>query len=68
MDGPHVNWSMYDKVAEKRAELEKLPELISFGSCSLHIVHGAFGTGHDESTWGIKKLLKIMHYMFKDMT
>ena len=45
MDGPNVNWKLYDSIVEKRSENDDYPGLIDIGSCNLHIVHGAFRTG-----------------------
>ena len=41
MDGSNINWA-FDKKFEAQRKLGKLPELINTGSCSLHILHGAF--------------------------
>ena len=41
MDGPSVNHKFYRDMKEYR-EREKLLEMINFGSCNLHILHGAF--------------------------
>ena len=43
MDGPSVNWALYDELRKHR-EREELPSLINIGSCGLHIVHGALET------------------------
>ena len=39
MDGPGVNWALYDKL-RKNTEREELPSLVNIGSCGLHIVQG----------------------------
>ena len=41
MDEPSVNHKFYSDLKKYR-EREKLPEMINFGSCNLHILHGAF--------------------------
>ena len=43
MNGPSVNWTLYDEL-RKHCEREELPSLINIGSCGLHIVHGALKT------------------------
>ena len=45
MDGPNVNWKMLDLIVEDRNSNETYPKLLDVGSCSLHVVHGAFRTG-----------------------
>ena len=46
MDGPNVSLKLQRLFTEdrKRADVG-LPDLLDTGSCSLHIVHGAIGTG-----------------------
>ena len=46
-------------------EREKLAEMINFGSCNLHILHGAFKSGFKSTGWEMKILLKsfIKSYM-----
>ena len=41
MERPSVNHKFYRDLKEYR-EREKLPEMINFGSCDLHILHAAF--------------------------
>ena len=65
MDGPSVNWAFFDLLSKQRNQ-DGLPELINIGSCSLHIVHGAFQYGALASDWGLKKILKALHTLFND--
>ena len=44
MDGPNTNLLFLKKMKKERSENE-LSGLIDLGTCSLHIVHGAFKTG-----------------------
>ena len=44
MDGPSTNWNVLDLVNEHLVDNGFLKTLI-IGSCSLHILHGAFQTG-----------------------
>ena len=37
------------------------PILLDVGSCSLHVVHGAFRTGVKQTGWGIDLLLKSLY-------
>ena len=45
MDGPTTNWVVFDKLRQHREENE-MPVLFDIGSCSLHVVHGAFQVGN----------------------
>jgi hypothetical protein len=66
MDGPRVNWAFLDKF---KAELDIDPgnaELLELGSCSLHIIHGAFQTGSKASGFDISHLLTSLYYLFHD--
>ena len=64
MDGPNVNWKLYDSLVEKRNQNDDYPPLIDIGSCSLHVVHGAFRSGVQKTKWGIDGVLKVMHNLF----
>ena len=61
MDGPNVNWKMLDLILEDRNSNETYPNLLDVGSCSLHVVHGAFRTGMKQTGWGIDLLLKSLY-------
>ena len=60
MDGPKVNWKMLDLIVEDSNSNEPYPNLLDVGSCSLHVVHGAFRTGMKQTGWGIDLLLKSL--------
>ena len=61
MDGPNINWKMLDLIVEDRNSNETYPNLLDVGSCSLHVVHGAFRTGMKQIGWGIDLLLKSLY-------
>ena len=65
-DGPNVNWKLLDSIAEDRSSNEQYPILLNVGSCSLHVVHGAFRNGMKQTNWGIDLLLKSLHSLFKE--
>ena len=46
MDGPSVNLKLLEKIKDKRDEIGH-SKLIDFGSCNLHVVHGAFKAGSE---------------------
>ena len=56
MDGPNVNWNLFEMICTDRIN-KGLPPLINFGSWSLHIVHGAFQTGCENTNWGLKAIM-----------
>ena len=64
MDGPSVNWKLYENIVKEWSENDDYPGLIDIGSCSLHIVHGAFRTGVHKTKWGISELLQALYTMF----
>ena len=59
MDGPNINWKVFDLLKSHRREAEWSP-LMNMRSCSLHIVHGAFQTGNKATDWQIDIVLKAM--------
>ena len=65
MDGPTTNWSVYNKIQEIRKEKD-LPVLSNLGSCGLHSVSGALGTGLTTSSWPLKKVMKSLFNLFYD--
>ena len=66
MDGPNVNWSMHRVLDDfRKEENPSAPSLIVIGSCGLHVVYGAYQTGHRETDWDVDKTLKVVHGVFK---
>ena len=55
MDGPSTNWSVMEKVMERRKG-DNLPPLENIGSCGLHSVSGSLGIGLKSSLWTLKKV------------
>lgn len=66
MDGPNVNWKLLDTIAEERNSNEQYPSLLDVGSCSLHVVHGAFRSGMNKTNWGLDTLLRSLHNLFHE--
>lgn len=67
MDGPNVNLKfLKDLKSYLREDSPDDPELLSFGTCALHIVHGAFKTAHDKCDWNIPSFLRCIYYLFKN--
>ena len=63
MDGPNVNWLIFDKLNGEREKHNHSP-LYNIGSCGLHSIHGAFETGMISCGWEISKIMKSMHKLF----
>ena len=64
MDGPNVNWKLLSSIVDERQSNDDYPELLDIGSCSLHVVHGAFQKGMKKTNWGIDSILKALHNLF----
>ena len=65
MDGPSVNWKVYDTL-QQRLKTDADVTLLNIGSCGLHQVHGAFKSGCDASGWDVEKFLSSLYWLFKD--
>ncbi|KAK0144411.1 hypothetical protein N1851_017231 [Merluccius polli] len=65
MDGPNVNLKMMKLLQNEHSELYGDAQLISVGSCGLHILHNAMKAGF--TTWQVDKLLRDMHYIFHNV-
>lgn len=67
MDGPNVNHKFLEMLMQDRRKKDPdQPQLLQLGSCSLHIVHGAFSTGMQKTGWNLEKLLRAIWYLFHD--
>ena len=65
MDGPRVNLKLLEEVKKDRRKEEK-DGLFDIGSCSLHIVHGAFKNGAEGTRWSLKNTMKGSWKLFDD--
>lgn len=66
MDGPSVNWKFL-RLLKSDLELgDESPKLLEIGSCGLHVIHGAFQTGHSKAGWEVNRFLRGLYYLFKD--
>ena len=57
MDGSSTNWKFLDDL-DKHRKGNEMSQPINIGSCSLHVIHGAFKTAIESTTWDIKETLK----------
>ena len=64
MDGPNVNWKLLSSIMDEWQSNDHYPELLDIGSCSLHVIHGAFQKGIGETDWGIDLVLKALYNLF----
>ena len=65
MDGPNFNGLVLNFINVYRLKHGQ-SSLFDCGSCSLHVVHGAFKTGFNTVEWDIEKLLRAMFKFFND--
>ena len=66
IDGPNVNWATLKLIADGRVQANsEAHTLLNMGSCVLHVLHGAFGTGQKATGWNIDKLCKFSYSIFK---
>ncbi|XP_028309552.1 uncharacterized protein LOC114467421 isoform X1 [Gouania willdenowi] len=65
MDGPSVNWKLFDIFQKDQSEQYGGVQLICVGSCGLHTLHNAFKCGF--SAWQLDKLLRAMHTLFHNV-
>ena len=65
MDGPNINLKLLEKINEGQTSNE-FHCLISTGSCTLHVIHGAFCAGAEATEWCIKKFFTGVYYVLHD--
>lgn len=67
MDGPNVNLRFFDDLRLYMDEENKdSPAILETGTCSLHVVNGAYKTGHKSAGWKVHDFLRNTYYLFKD--
>jgi hypothetical protein len=64
MDGPNVNLKLLESLRNSRDEGDR--KLLEIGTCGLHVLHGAFQTGHSASGWAVNEFLRSAYGLFKD--
>ena len=65
MDGPTTNWNVL-QLLDDALESGGFSRTLNIGSCTLHILHGAFGTGIGYTEWKLGKLMKAMFKIFDE--
>jgi len=68
MDGPNVNLKFLKDLQAFLANSGDPgdPVLFDIGTCSLHVVHGAYKTAHNAVDWKVHIFLRALCYLFKD--
>ena len=66
MDGPNVNWATLNLIKKDLQKTPESPQLIEFGSCSIHVLHGAVKTGHSEVNWKVFDFLRSAYHLFNN--
>ena len=65
VDGPSTNWCVLQLLNDNQEE-KGYPQIINFGSCGLHVMHGAFKAGMEAAGWNVGKVLKSKWQLFHD--
>ena len=60
VDGPNVNWKLYN-LCQAEIRKETSMQLLNVGSCGLHIVHNAFKAGHIKAKWEAASWMQSLH-------
>ena len=66
MDGPNVNWKLYERINTELGKLHPGRQLIQTGSCGIHTVHNSFHAGCNSVDWHLEEDLNNFYYFFKD--
>ena len=69
MDGAHVDWKLLDMLEQDRSSQDQYQDFLNMGSCSPHVVHGAFHSGMLKTSWGIDSVLKALreHQLLREL-
>ena len=65
MNGPSTNWKLFELIQKDREEKQQ-KKLLDIGSCSLHIIRGAFKSGSEKNGWAIKSIFKAVYTILHD--
>ena len=65
-DGPNVNKTIFRKVNERISQDHpNFPDLVDLGSCTIHMVHNAFGKALEQYGKDTDQLYTDLHSLFK---
>ncbi|ELU04337.1 hypothetical protein CAPTEDRAFT_214721 [Capitella teleta] len=65
MDGPYVNWSLYENFELHMKDNHNI-KLLNTGSCGLHQLHGAFMLAVKATDWRVADLLQALYTLMKN--
>ncbi|XP_049518510.1 uncharacterized protein LOC125943340 [Dermacentor silvarum] len=65
MDGPNVNMKFLREIKQELCESSDGRQILDVGSCGLHVVNGAFKTGHAATGWQLVEFLRAIYNLFK---
>lgn len=65
MDGPSVNIKFLRHLKDEMKDAKGY-SLLDLGTCSLHIIHGAFQRGNNITKWKLNDIFSSMYRLFKD--
>lgn len=65
MDGLNINLKFISDLKVYLEESPNEPEILDTGTCSLHIVNGAYKTSHDEINRRLHNFLAALYYLFR---
>ena len=63
MYGPNINWKLLNMIKEKEDQFDRNPQapnVLEIGSCSLHVIHGAFGTAESATDWNLRVITLLL--------
>lgn len=66
MDGPWVNWKVFDMLSSNVEEFNVSKKILNIGSCGLRVMHNAFRKGCTSSGWEIEEKLSSIYWLLKD--
>lgn len=66
-DGPNVNLKLlFDLKQHMRDNLPSEKQILDIGTCSLHIINGAYKTAHNKIDWKLNEFLRSLYRLFKN--
>lgn len=66
-DGPNVNLKLiFDLKTHMKDNLSSERQICDVGTCSLHIINGAYKTAHAKVNWKLNQFLRSLYRLFKN--
>lgn len=66
MDGPNVNWKVFNSLQEQVERHTAGRTMLQTGSCGLHTLHNAFRAGCVATDWDMEGFLSSLFILFHD--